>query len=92
MCEAKKCGDAAGTFNGMILLDEMSIQQDLQVVKRGHDWDIAGAVDLGPLVNGLEDISKKEKRNTDGLTLPAIHVCRIQWIQMASCPLWYQQC
>ena len=60
-CKAEKCGDPAGTYNGMILLNEMSIQQDLQVVKRGHDRDIVGAVDLGPLVNGLEYISKKKK-------------------------------
>ena len=60
-CKAEKCGDPAGTYNRMILLDEISIQQDLQVVKRDHDWDIVGAVDLGPLVNGLEDISKRKK-------------------------------
>ena len=50
------------TFNGYLLLDEMAIQEDLQVVKRGKRWSIVGAVDLGSLVNSLEDISK-EKSN-----------------------------
>ena len=47
-CEAEKSDDAIGAYNGMILMDEMSIQQDLQVVKKSHDWDLVGAVDLGP--------------------------------------------
>ena len=54
--EAVKKGGTS-TFNGYLLLDEMSIQQDLQVVKRSHNWSIVGAVDLGPLVNNLHEIS-----------------------------------
>ena len=50
------------TFNGYLLLDEMSIQQDLQIVKRGKRWSIVGAVDLGPIVNSLEQLSDS-KRN-----------------------------
>ena len=59
--EAVKRGGTS-TFNGYLLLDEMSIQQDLQVVKRGHNWSIVGAVDLGPLVNNLHDISSSGEK------------------------------
>ena len=41
--EAQKKGGTS-TFNGYILLDEMSIQQDLQIVKHGRSWSIVGAV------------------------------------------------
>ena len=32
--EATKVKDSTGTFNGMLLMDEMSIQEDLQFVKK----------------------------------------------------------
>ena len=41
-------------------MDEMSIQQDLQMVKKGKEWSLIGAVDLGELVNDLEAIKKKK--------------------------------
>ena len=46
--------DVAGTCNGYLLVDEMSIQQDLQVVRKGNNWHIVGAVALGPVINNLE--------------------------------------
>ena len=48
-------------FNGFLLLDKMSIQQDLTVLKKGEYWELIGGVDLGPLVNDLEQISTKKK-------------------------------
>ena len=60
-CEAKKLDDESGTFHRLLLIDEMSIQQDLQVIKCGPDWEVVGAVDLGPLVNDLDQLSKKKK-------------------------------
>ena len=54
----KKGGES--TFSGYLLLDEMSIQQDLQIVKRGKKWSIVGAVDLGPIVNSLDELSKSK--------------------------------
>ena len=42
-------------------MDEMNIQEDLQVVKRGKEWELVGAVDLGPLVNYLEAITKQKE-------------------------------
>ena len=59
--EARKKGGTS-TFNGYLLLDEMSIQQDLQIVKRGKEWSIVGAVDLGETVNSMTEISR-EKSN-----------------------------
>lgn len=59
--EAKKLGDDTNIWHGMLLLDEMSIQQDLQICKRKDKWEIVGAVDLGPLVNNLEQIKKKKQ-------------------------------
>ena len=59
--EAVKKGGTS-TFNGYLLLDEMSIQQDLQVVKRLHNWSIVGAVDLGTLCNNLHEISNSSEK------------------------------
>ena len=59
MKETLSIGDKEGTFNGVPLLDEMAIQKDLQIKKKGKDWQIFGAVDLGPLVNDLEELSGK---------------------------------
>ena len=59
--EAEKLSDESGTFQGLILMDEMSIQKDLQVVKKGKEWHLVGAVDLGQIANDLDDMSKKSK-------------------------------
>ena len=56
--EATSLQDKEGVFNGVLFLDEMSIQKDLQIIKRGEDWHVMGAVDLGPLINHLNEISK----------------------------------
>ena len=47
--EVTNLQDKEGVFNGVLLLDEMSIQKDLQIIKRGHEWHVMGAVDMGPL-------------------------------------------
>ena len=49
-----------GWFGG-ILIDEMSVQQDLQIVKQGGDMCLVGNVDLGDLGNLLDAISKGVK-------------------------------
>ena len=59
LAEATKVGDTDAVFNGILLMDEMSIQQDLQMVKKGKEWCLIGAVGLGELVNDLEAIKKK---------------------------------
>ena len=48
--EAKKILNPKGVFNGVILMDEISIQQYLQFVKKGCEWEIMGVVDLGEIV------------------------------------------
>ena len=57
--EADKLPDKDGVVNRVLLLDELSIQADLEIVKKSHGWNIVGAVDLGPLVNDLEQLSEK---------------------------------
>ena len=56
----KKSGSS--TFKGFVLMDEMSIQQDLQIVKWGSRWYVMGAVDLGPIVNNFDKITQKTDR------------------------------
>ena len=58
---AKKFDDGNSVFNGFILLDKMSIQEDLQVVKCGENWELIRTIHLGPLVNNLEMISDQKK-------------------------------
>ena len=65
LSKANKVGDHDAVFNGMILMDDMSIQADLQMVKKGSDWQLIRPVDLGPLVNDLESI----KKSTDDIQL-----------------------
>ena len=36
----------------------MAIQPDLQVVKKGENWELIGAIDLGPLLNDLHSIGE----------------------------------
>lgn len=59
--EADRLKDDGSVYHGFILLDEMSVQEDLQVVKKGDDWQIVGSVDLGPLVNNLDNFFHTQK-------------------------------
>ena len=49
--------EGPSTYNGYLLIDEMAIQQDLHIIKRGRNWSIVGAVDLGTICNSLEELS-----------------------------------
>ena len=60
--EASKKGGTS-SFNGYLLLDEMPIQQDLQIVKRGYKWTLVGSLDLGPTVNSLDEITREDKNS-----------------------------
>ena len=84
--KATKVKDSTGTFNGMLLMDEMSIQEDLQFVKKGRDWEIIGTVDTGDLVNDLDDITEKKRQeeNSNGLALFLVHVCWLKLFLLAS--------
>ncbi|XP_046357922.2 uncharacterized protein LOC124136148 [Haliotis rufescens] len=59
--EAKKNGIEGFGRHGGLLLDEMQIQDDLQIVRRGSDWSLVGAVDVGPLCNNINILIKKKK-------------------------------
>lgn len=47
---------------GGLLLDEMSIQEDLQIVRKGDAWHIVGAVDMGEVNNNIDILINKEKK------------------------------
>ena len=57
---ASEFKDKSSIFNGFLLLEEMAIQPDLQVVKKGEHWELVGAIDLGPLLNDLHSIGQKQ--------------------------------
>ena len=48
-------------FYGGILIDEMAIQQDLTIVKKGKSMHLIGNVNLGPTCTFMEIITKKTK-------------------------------
>ena len=87
--EALTLADKDGVFNGVLLLDEMSIQKDLQIIKRGRDWHVMGAVDLGSLVNDLDEIGNKANELEVVIHyFQYMYIHWIQWLLMACCLLW----
>lgn len=79
--EALRLEHDPGIFMGYLLLDEMSVQQDLQIKKQGQDWHIVGAVDLGPIVNNLDDFisAKPLKLATHCLQYLYVGVSGFKW-------------
>ena len=47
LTEAENFKDKTAIFNGILLLDKMSFQEDFQVVKQSSDWHLIGGTDLG---------------------------------------------
>ena len=45
-----------------IKIDEMSRQDDIQIVRKGDAWSLVGAVDMGDTTNDIAVITNKEKR------------------------------
>ena len=62
--EAERLHLTTANLKGGLILDEMSIQDDIQIVKRGQQWELVGAVDLGELVNSMEYVWSKKKEMT----------------------------
>ena len=60
--EAKRQNVSAFGKRGGLVIDEMSIQDDLQVVRKGDAWCIVGGVDMGETNNLLSIISNKGKK------------------------------
>ena len=59
--EGKRLEIGKTNLKGGLILDEMSIQDDLQIIKRQNSWQIVGAIDMGELVNSLEYVWTKKK-------------------------------
>ena len=56
LIEANSKGLPQEKRRGGILLDEMTIQHDLQVQRKGDEWELLEAIDLGEMVNNLESV------------------------------------
>ncbi|KAL3857566.1 hypothetical protein ACJMK2_012217 [Sinanodonta woodiana] len=48
--------------HGGILIDEMTIQDDLQISKEGDTWNLVGAVDMGEINNRIDVIMNGQKK------------------------------
>lgn len=60
--EADKNGIKEHGKRGGILIDEMTIQDDLQIIKKGDSWFIEGAVDMGDMNNKIDIIINNERK------------------------------
>lgn len=60
--EATKQNLSQFAKRGGIVIDEMSLQDDIQIVRKGDAWSLVGAVDMGETNNNIAVITKKEKR------------------------------
>ena len=60
--ESQRLNLGKDNLEGGILLDEMAVQKDLQVVRRGDKWQLMGAVDLGDLSNDIELFHLRRRR------------------------------
>jgi hypothetical protein len=47
--------------SGGLLLDEMSIQDDLEIMRKGDAWEFVGAVDMGQTNNAITIITNDKK-------------------------------
>jgi hypothetical protein len=48
--------------HGGLVLDEMSIQDDLVIERQGDSWKLVGMVDMGEPNNNISVICNKEKK------------------------------
>ncbi len=76
--EADKSGLQEGDRKGIILFDEMSVQQDLSTVRRGEGLVFEGFIDLGQESEKLYQL-----KNNDGDAKLATHA--LQFIFVAMC-------
>ena len=59
--EAKRRNLGIENHTGGLVFDEMAVKKDLQVIKKGSKWELAGCVDIGELCNNIDIISAKKK-------------------------------
>lgn len=50
----------AGRHGGLII-DEMAVQDDIQIVKKGDTWHLIGERDMGPVLNNIEVIMAQKR-------------------------------
>ena len=59
--EATRQNIPATGLRGGLVMDEMLIQDDIQVKKRGDEWELIGAVDMGSWCEALDIIDRGKK-------------------------------
>ena len=60
--EAERQSVPAFGRHGGIVIDEMSIQDDLVITKKGSEWHLVGMVDMGEVNNDIDVIQRGEKK------------------------------
>lgn len=60
--EAQRLDQPSTAYQGGLILDEMSLQEDLQLVKEGNDTLLVGFVDNGPEANMLNAVKAKSQQ------------------------------
>ena len=80
--EAKKHYPSDGSFLGGICIDEMSIQEDLCMVKTNGEVRLVGFVDMGEESDHLNTLCSGKKDQ-----VLATHVLRFKWLQISICLL-----
>ena len=58
-CEAQRQGVPSAGMRGDLCIDEMSVQDDVQILRSGKKWKLVGFVDVGKTANQLEKIVNK---------------------------------
>ena len=59
--EAKRNNLTEGGMRGRIVLDEMSIQDDIQLVRKGESSELVGVCDLGQMCNDILTLGKRKR-------------------------------
>lgn len=60
--EAERQGVSKFGMRGGLVLDEMSIQDELQIVRKEDAWSIVGGVDMGQINNLISVITNNQKK------------------------------
>ena len=60
--EASRRNISSFGHRGGILIDEMTVQDDLVITKKGDKWDIVGMVDMGRTNNSIKVLTDRQKK------------------------------
>jgi hypothetical protein len=72
--------------HGGIVIDEMTIQDDLVITKSGDTWKLVGYVDVDDTNNNIDVICNGQKKNTTSNSCIAVYLPWIHWIQVQVYP------